>query len=187
MRIFTFECGTATLDPPKEFSKEQTVILLFDPEEPAPVCLLAGGSRHTAQGSLEPWDYATEIGPRAHDGNSYVWMAPSGPKLIRCILGFIRFMCLLSGLKGCVGLGPEWIIHLNGAAAITRVGSFTMSVPGFTSKLVEPWAVCHNPFRVDGLMCVMLGQFIRSTLNREEPQFKIQEDLCRRSKAGPPS
>ena len=90
MRIFTFECGTATLDPPKEFSKEQTVILLFDPEEPAPVCLLAGGSRHTAQGSLEPWDYATEIGPRAHDGNSYVWMAPSGPKLIRCILGFIR-------------------------------------------------------------------------------------------------
>jgi hypothetical protein len=62
-----------------------------------------------------------------------------------------------------------------------------MSVPGFTSKLVEPWAVCHNPFRVDGLMCVMLGQFIRSTLNREEPQFKIQEDLCRRSKAGPPS
>ena len=48
---------------PKEFSKEQTVILLFDPEEPAPVCLLAGGSRHTAQGSLEPWDYATEIGP----------------------------------------------------------------------------------------------------------------------------
>ena len=79
----------------------------------------------------------------------YVWMAPSGPKLIRCILGFIRFMCLLSGLKGCVGLGPEWIIHLNGAAAITRVGSFTMSVPGFTSKLVEPWAVCHNPFRVE--------------------------------------
>ena len=129
---------------PKEFSKEQTVILLFDPEEPAPVCLLAGGSRHTAQGSLEPWDYATEIGPRAHDGNSYVWMAPSGPKLIRCILGFTEFMCLLSGLKGCVGLGPEWIIHLNGAAAINRA----MSVPGFTSKLVEPWAVCHNPFRV---------------------------------------
>ena len=58
-------------------------------------------------------------------------------------------MCLLSGLKGCVGLGPEWIIYLNGATAITLVGSFTMSVPGFTSKLVESWAVCHNPFRVE--------------------------------------
>ena len=48
---------------PKEFSKEQTVILLFDPEEPAPAYPLAWGSRHTAQGSLEPWDYATEICP----------------------------------------------------------------------------------------------------------------------------
>ena len=74
---------------------------------------------------------------------------PSGPKLIRCTLGFIRIMCLLSGLKGCVGLGPEWIIYLDGAAAITRDGSFTMSVPGFTSKLVEPWAVGHNPFGVE--------------------------------------
>ena len=68
---------------PKEFSKEQTVILLFDPEEPAPAYPLAGGSRHTAQGSLEPWDYATEIGPRAHDGNSCVWMPPRGLRVCK--------------------------------------------------------------------------------------------------------
>ena len=107
---------------------------------------------------------------------TYGW-PPRGLSLFDVSLDLSEFMCLLSGLKGCVGLGPEWIIHLNGAAAITRVGSFTMSVPGFTSKLVEPWAVCHNPFRVDGLMCVMLGQFIRSTLNREEPFLLFQHDL----------
>ena len=79
---------------------------------------------------------------------TYGW-PPRGLSLFDVPLDLSEFMCLLSGLKGCVGLGPEWIIHLNGAAAITRVGSFTMSVPGFTSKLVEPWAVCHNPFRVE--------------------------------------
>ena len=77
---------------------------------------------------------------------TYGW-PPRGLSLFDVSLDLSEFMCLLSGLKGCVGLGPEWIIHLNGAAAITRVGSFTMSVPGFTSKLVElfeftePWAV----------------------------------------------
>ena len=52
--FFSFECGIATLDPPKEFSKEQTVILLFDPEG---VASYSPGFVRTLEHS------ATEIGP----------------------------------------------------------------------------------------------------------------------------
>ena len=43
-------------------------------------------------------------------------------------------LCAFSGTMGCVGLGPEWIICLDGAAAITRDGSVTAPAPGFCEQ-----------------------------------------------------
>ena len=81
---------------------------------------------------------------------SYGW-PPRDPSLLDVPLDLSE-LCAFSGLMGCVGLGPEWIIYLDGAAAITRDGSFTVPVPGFTSKLVEPWAVAATPSGLrDGL------------------------------------